>query len=370
MKIGILSMQKVVNYGSFLQAYGLREIIKDVTGEKEIVFIDIKKGYRLKSNKGFNLYIKRIRGVIKAIFKGLLFEKIKDTKYLNTLSEQFDKHFFPILGIDKPCFGDDIFDCVVIGSDEVFHCCQNAEWGFTTQLLGNIENTKDVVSYAASFGTTTYNQINKNGIKNAVVESLSKLKYISVRDFNSFNNIELLLNKKPSINLDPVLLFDFSKEIERSSDFFSDDDFLIVYSYTGRITDKKEIDSIKKIARDKKLKIYTIFCRYKWADKVIFPESPFQMLKIFRMAKYVISDTFHGSIFSIITHSKFCTLIRKTNQEKMESMLSMLGLSDRAIYNSSDIENVLEHDIDFKKVDLIREKEYQKSFEYLSRCFE
>ena len=50
MKIGILSMQKVINYGSFLQAYGLRKLIKSVYPEEEINFIDIIPGRKLDIN--------------------------------------------------------------------------------------------------------------------------------------------------------------------------------------------------------------------------------------------------------------------------------------------------------------------------------
>lgn len=371
MKLGILSMQKVINYGSFLQAYSLKKIIKEVSGEDDIFFVDIEKGKTLQCNKGINLCLKRIRVFIKIIIKGLLLETIKDKKYINKLKNQFENNFFSLLGIND---NDDVknkyFDCVVIGSDEVFHCCQNADWGFTSQLLGNVHNTKRVVSYAASFGTTTYEQIKKNGIEKDVVESLSKLKYISVRDQQSFKNIKKLLDRKAFIHFDPVLLSNLSKEIEKSPDFIDENDFLIIYSYTGRIVDKKEISAIKKFSKEKKLKIYTIFCRYNWADKTIIPDSPFQILKIFRMAKYVISDTFHGSIFSIITHSNFCTLIRKSNKEKIESMLSMLELGDKAVYDPKDIKSCLEKDVNYEKVDVIRTEHLKNTCDYLKKCFD
>lgn len=360
MKISILSMQKVINYGSFMQAYALYSIIKDVTGENSC-FIDIESGKKIIQYTK----IDKIKSILKSITKGLFFEKIKDKKYLNILKQQFEQSFFKMLDLRNE-YNDNNYDYCVIGSDEVFHCCQNSTWGFTKQLYGNVKNASNVISYAGSFGATTMDLIKKYRLEDEIVESLKKLKAISVRDNNSYKIIkELLPYSNIYQHLDPVLLYDFSQKMQESSEICPTDDYLVVYSYTGRINNKKEIKSIKQFAKKHNLKIYTIFCRYNWADKTVIPDSPFQLLRWFSKANYVISDTFHGTIFSIITHKKFCTLVRQSNFEKLSSLLEVFNLKDRMIFDASDIENKIDNEIDYEYVDEVRKKELEKTRNYL-----
>ena len=362
MRIGIISMQKVVNYGSFMQAYALRQLIKEATGE-EAKFIDIEKGRALDFVKKEDTK-SRVRRLLNIIFSGKIIEKMKDKIYSKKLYEQFSTKFYDLLNLTEE---DNYvkYDNVVIGSDEVFHCCQNTPWGFTTQLYGNVKNAKNVFSYAASFGATTLNQIKENNLDSDIKQYLERMHSISVRDNNSKYIIENLLNKTPEEHLDPVLLWNFTQELNNTNTTGLKRDYLLVYSYIGRINDKNDIKEILKFAKDRNLEIVTIFCRYNWADKCIFPETPFQVLKYYQDAKYVITDTFHGSIFSIIQHKQFCTLVRKTNKEKLESLFKKFNLEDRIVTKAYQIFGIIDKTIDYKKVDLIREQERKRAIKYL-----
>ena len=361
-KIGILSMQKIINYGSFLQAYGLHKLIKSVYPEEEINFIDIIPGRKLDINNISKS--QKIKNIITAGKQGLFFEKIEDKIFMKKLGNQFETKFFPLLDLDSEN-NSKRYSTVVIGSDEVFHCCQNAAWGFSTQLLGDVKNTDNVFSYAGSFGATTYDDILKAGIIDEVKNALSNLSSISVRDENSKKIIHKILNKEAEIHLDPVLISDFDDEIKATEDFIANERFMVVYSYAGRINNHREIENIKNFAKKNNLKIYTVFCRYKWADKTIIPTTPFHLLKIFQQAEYVVSDTFHGSIFSIISHKRFCTLVRESNKEKMKSLLKMLKLDERAVYSPEMILKILDKKIDYDAVDNIRNNELKKSLKFL-----
>ncbi len=363
-KVGILSMQKVINYGSFLQAYGLKKLIKTICSEEEINFIDIIPGRKLEINNISKC--QKLKNILSVTKKGQFFEKIKDKTFMKKLRNQFENDFFPLLNLDA-ANNSKHYSTVVIGSDEVFHCCQNASWGFSTQLLGDVKNTDNVFSYAASFGATTYDDILRAGILEETKNALSNLSVVSVRDNNSKYIIEKIIDKESEIHLDPVLISDFEDEIKSANDFHSDKKFMIVYSYAGRINNQKEIKNIKSFAKKNNLKIYTIFCRYKWANKVIIPETPFQLLKIFRQADYVVSDTFHGSIFSIISHRKFCTLIRASNKEKMTSLLERFDLLSHAVFDSDELECKLTQNIDYVAIDNIRELERKRSLDYLKK---
>lgn len=337
-KVGILSMQRVINYGSFLQAYALKQLLLQ-NGADEVYFIDIEKGRELPGFEYSKNQSKwhKLKRLLQIIFTGLLFQKIRDKKFTKSLKKSIED-CFPILELDKPAPKE--FDLVVIGSDEVFNCCQRAPWGYTLQLYGRVLNAKKVVSYAGSFGHTRYEQLVQLGIDKEIGETLKTMSAISVRDQNSYDIVEKLTGIKAEMHLDPVLIYGYEKEIaERKVNY--PEKYMVVYSYQGRINDKREIKEIVSFAKEQKLKLISIFCRYDWCDEAIIPETPFDVLGWFKGAEYVVTDTFHGTIFSIITGRKFVTLVRKTgrvtNGEKISSLLRQLGLEERCVGKDKDV---------------------------------
>lgn len=331
-KVGILSMQRVINYGSFLQAYALKQLLLQ-NGADEVYFIDIEKGRELPGFEYSKSQSKwhKLKRLLQIIFTGLLFQKIRDRKFTKKLKKSIED-CFPILELDKPAPKE--FDLVVIGSDEVFNCCQRAPWGYTLQLYGRVLNAKKVISYAGSFGHTRYEQLVQLGIDKEIGETMKTMAAISVRDQNSYDIVEKLTGIKAEMHLDPVLIYGYEKEItERKINY--PEKYMVVYSYQGRIKDKKEIKEITSFAKEHKLKLISIFCRYDWCDEAIIPETPFDVLGWFKGAEYVVTDTFHGTIFSIITGRKFVTLVRKTgrvtNGEKISSLLRQLRLEERCV---------------------------------------
>ena len=336
--VGILSMQRVINYGSFLQAYALKQLLLQ-NGADEVYFIDIEKGRELPGFEYSKNQSKwhKFKRFLQIIFTGLLFQKIRDRKFTKGLKKSIED-CFPILELDKPAPKE--FDLVVIGSDEVFNCCQPAPWGYTLQLYGKVLNAKKVVSYAGSFGHTRYEQLVQLGIDKEIGETMKTMAAISVRDQNSYDIVEKLTGIKAEMHLDPVLIYGYEKEIaERKVNY--PEKYMVVYSYQGRINDKKEIKEIVSFAKEQKLKLISIFCRYDWCDEAIIPETPFDVLGWFKGAEYVVTDTFHGTIFSIITGRKFVTLVRKTgrvtNGEKISSLLRQLGLEERCVGKDKDV---------------------------------
>ena len=365
MRIGILTMHRVVNYGSFLQAFALKQLVKEIVHDDDckIEFIDIRKGVPLYKNS----IIKKFGIYCSYIISGKFLEKVRQREFSKGLCKQFERDFYPMLGkISSPDSQE--YDIVIIGSDEVFNCCQNSTWGFTTQLYGDVQHVKKIFSYAGSFGTTTLDELHKFDLENEILNSLNALSSISVRDKNSKTIIETLTNRQALMHFDPVLIYGYKKEIANLSDFKSDEDFIVVYSYNGRIKSNAEISAVKEFAKNHKSKIYTIFCCYSWADRTIVPETPMYVLKIFQKAKYIITDTFHGTIFSIITHKKFCVFSRNTNIEKLTSLLEPLNLTHHIVDspdNISRMEMVVTQSIDYEEIESILTNERIRSKEFL-----
>jgi hypothetical protein len=349
-------MQRVINYGSFLQAYALKKLLLN-HGVEKVFFLDIKNGKKIIKDDP----IKKIVRWVNVIIKGELISKLKNKKHYKLLKKQFEENFFPVLGINGVT--DKSFDLAIIGSDEVFHCLQNTPWGFTTQLYGDIPEAQEVITYAASFGNTNYEMLIENNLVDDIKKHLQRIKAISVRDKNSETIIQKILSKKPVRHLDPVLISTFDDEIARCE--IKIENYIVIYSYPGSIALKNEVNEIISFSREKKKKIISIYSYYSWADEIFFPDEPFEFLALIKNADYIISDTFHGSIFSIIFNKQFCTLIRPYNENKIVSLFDDLGLSDLAIYNPHDIREKLIKNIDYNETNFILEKERLKTSEYL-----
>lgn len=363
MKIGIMSMQRIINYGSYLQAYGLKTTLENMG--HDVNYIDYHVRMPLLSE---NNIIEETN-----YFKRLLKKKNKILLIKYKLFQRKFKTFFPIIGIDNSKYVYDASECdvLVIGSDEVFNCCQNNRLvGYTTDLFGKNCMAKKIISYAASFGNTTIEQLYKFKKNEEIGRLLSKFDSISVRDKNSFHIIEKLLSTKANINIDPVLLYDFKDDKKFLNITNVKKRYIILYAYSFRMT-KDECDIIKNFARNNNLKIITIG-GVQTIGKFVSC-SPFEVLSYFENAEYIITDTFHGTIFSIITHSNFTTLIRPSennsygNEEKLSYLLTSLSLISRAQYTITDLEKEYSSIVDYNNCDKILKTERKNAWNYLKK---
>ena len=355
-KVGIMSMQRIANYGSFLQAYALKQLIEEL-GHK-VEFVDYHVGAPvIAENADSN--------------QAPLTHKLSFIRY----KQSFAKKYMPLLGITDEMNYNPSLDGLVIGSDEVFNCIQkNSNVGYSTELFGKDNRADRLITYAASFGNTTLEKLEKYQKAGEVGNLLKEFDAISVRDANSGSIVEQLTGEKPVYNLDPVLTYDYMNCCDRIPQIEATEKYLILYAYAGRISND-EAEWIAEYAKKKNLKVYTIGGIQKCADCFI-DCSPFEVLAYFRNAEEVITDTFHGSIFSVITHRPFTTLIRKSvgnsygNEEKLSDLLKRLGLANRMTTKIEDAENINEKAIDYAKVDERLKAHREVAKEYLRKNLE
>lgn len=355
MKIAILSMQRVKNFGSVLQAYSLAQMIEKITGVKP-EFLDIDDTKTIPCNI---LVHDNDDYKVKADFPPGIFQKIKRriNRRLTKLNDlKIQKFADKILNLNNNV--EAYYDCVVIGSDEVF----NLTSGIRLQLFGNVKQTRNVISYAASCGSAIYEDIPKEFL-GEVKSALKNFKAMSVRDFGTKEFIGKLYDGKIEMNLDPVLMGELYDRKHKRTLIRK---YVLIYAYGDRIRTKEEIDAIKAFAKLHKLKTVAIGGMQFWCDFNI-PLSPFRVLDYFYYADYIVTDTFHGTIFSVINHKKFVTIVRKTNTNKIESLLSDLHLESRAVYNMQDIEQAIINEIDYKSIDKYLIKKRTEAQEYLRR---
>lgn len=349
MEVGLLSMQRVANYGSFWQAYCLKKMITDIA-TCNLDFIDIIPG----ESKTITVYRKSFSFAKMKRIPYYLFQRKK--------GRMFSDFQFQVLMCRQDRNYRNDYDAIIIGSDEVFNFVQNSPWGFSSQLYGNIDNS-NVNSYAACFGNTTLDAIRKENRQNDIVTGLNNLKHISVRDENSCNIVEALTGKRPEIHLDPVIVGELPKELPD----LKDDKYILVYSYDFRMSDEDVIVQTRALAKEYGYKIISAGFYQDWVDKNVLPD-PYELLSYFKHAEYVVTDTFHGTIFSARMHKKFATVIRKQNQQKLGDLLKRIGMDNRQYLKGDSLINVIKEDIDYEQFEMMRSEERGRSVTYIGKC--
>ena len=230
------------------------------------------------------------------------------------------------------------------------------------QLFGDMDNN-NINTYAASFGNTKKEDVENSKYLNEIKNSLKKIKRISVRDANSFGIIHNLIETDISLHLDPVLVGDipYPEAVSQKKEY------ILVYAYDFRLQNKELIREIKLLAREEKLQIISVGFYQEWADKNIIPD-PYNMLSIFSNAKYIITDTFHGTIFSVRYHKQFAVVVQKENSMKLQDLIERIGIRSAQYTGEASLKSILLGQLDYEKIDNELQMKKEESLQYLDKC--
>lgn len=318
MKVGIMTWYFGANYGAKAQAYALMNVIESF-GIKSYLINYRAKGH-MALNVKMNLNVKQKKRhpilCLRCLLRCGKFEKTNNiyrkTKKLQDVSE------IDALGLD----------CIVFGSDAIFNVRHKS---FEEVYMGvGIENTAKI-SYAPSceFLEVDYQ------LSDACIRSLKQFKALSVRDRNTQQIIENNTGYQPVRVLDPTFLYNF----EDVTSNWREKDYLLVYCFSAW---DEYAAQIKEFAKANNLKIIAIGRYCNWADESYDAASFAEWICSFRNAKYVITDSFHGTVFSIKNHKELILCSRDDKREKIRSILQDAGI-ERDFYTGEEtIQHYLE----------------------------
>ena len=353
-KIGIVTHYGVHNHGAQLQLFALIKILKEngyeanaLQFEKDYRYMsfDAKNKYSI-SLKSIPFYIKYLlsKGLKKTLFninKKIIFDNFRDNN--NILGEPYTE------------FNNDL---IIIGSDEVF----SVETGLTDAFWGNNSLCKNIISYAGSFGPTTIEEIQEKKLEEYLMTSIKNFSSIAVRDKNSKKIIETFSDKNATLTCDPVILYGYKNEIGIQRRKINEE-YILLYSYDNNMNSSEDIELVRTVAKELNLPVYSIGFYHKWCDKNINAD-PIELLGYFKNAEYIITDTFHGTVLSLITESNFATKLRG-NSNKLYNLLSEYGLEKRIFTSIEECKNILLQDVKYEDVNKILENNRNNSKNYL-----
>ena len=344
MKIGILTYYGVHNHGAVLQANALKTVL--LNKGHECGFLEFERSYSNISHEQANKYRLGL-GSIPFYVKYLKQKGVGNIWYnfrkKRTLSG-FRKNYIPMIGNYKDFNG----DLVLIGSDEVF----SLEIGVNPQLYGNGLKAKHVASYAGCFGPTTIKEINDQHQEKMIATGLKNMDAVSVRDMNSMTTVKDVSGIEATLVCDPVILYGYEKEMQEFKPKYKD--YILIYSYDKNMNDAKEYEPIKAYAKKHGFTVYSIGYHHRWCKCI--DASPIELLGWIKNANLVVTDTFHGSVMSIICNTSMVVKLRG-NQNKLRFLLSEYGMLDRIIEDFSKLEEIADMTVDFELVNsLIQER--------------
>lgn len=343
-KICIVTVYNSENCGSFLQAYALK---------KKIESLGYDVYFYKRNTKGTSLSLcETLKFVLKKILKGNFVAGINQLKK-HIFFKQNSKQFRTI---DKNSTEFNNISCFVIGSDTIWNFDNKSFYNNRKVYTGELFPKKKI-TYAASAGNTNINTFTDN---KDIIKSLNKLDCISVRDDYTKKIIDKVLNKDVEIVVDPTLLLtkeDFIK-IENNH---NDKDFILIYFF-GKIPEKTKNDIIS-LSKKYNKKIFSFGESLSWCDKSII-YNPYDLLYYFHNADFIITNTFHGTIFSIIYEKKFADY--GLGKKKVEDLLEKFELKKQLV-TKDNLYNLYNDNIDYKRVKRTIKKYSELSTEYLIR---
>lgn len=359
-------MQKVNNFGSLLQSYVLKKMLEKLGNTVE--FLDIRKiddDYRLLGNyrKKYQTESEK-RGILGKISK--IDRYAVNRMMIKRKSIMQDKVFETFRTHDLQIYKKTPhYDLCVIGSDEVFNCMGSGAWGFTSQLFGNVSEADKVITYAACCGSTKYGDVPAKVVQR-IRKSFENISAFSTRDQNTHAFVSRLTDQEITDHLDPALIYDFKDEMEGAALPKLPKHYCVVYSYYNRIHVKEEIEAIQSFCRRHNLTPVAIGAPQFWISKYVVC-SPFQCLKVFENADFVITDTFHGTIFAAKYSPKYAVFTRDSNRNKLSDLIEKIGAKDHLLEDIGDLESKFTVCNDRTVLQPILEKEKDRTIAYLRK---
>ncbi|PRD46853.1 polysaccharide pyruvyl transferase family protein [Sphingobacterium haloxyli] len=371
MKIGIITFHRAVNYGAVLQAFALKKYLE--TCGHTVEFVDYWPAYRaemydLYRSHEFKENVSMLRKAYR-LAKLLLVLPQKRIRY-----DRFNRFIDRELGVKGGQGLADVsqleqgYDCLVYGSDQIWRRHRLKSFtGYDSFYWGEFFTTRAIkkVAYAASMGVLDIDRSEEAQIDGW----LQNFDHISIRERALFNKLKAINTSKMDLVLDPVFLLGSTAWLEiASSDQIVTEDFILFYHL---LYSPEAVDLVKTLAQKYKLKVIEInggVKPLKSPNRYYQTAGPREFITLVSKAKYVVSTSFHGIVFSLVFKKRFFALSMGNNADRVKDLLAILKLSDRYLLNIHDHETI--NDIDYGEVQKLLDAEIQKSKGFLETALE
>lgn len=350
MKIGILTLPLHTNYGGILQAYALYKVISSM-------------GHKVSLIDGKMYEISSLREKISVyLWKVLTFLRLREGKHPQLQMQDLMSEIIPFIDNNIPNIisPSDIksttFDAIIVGSDQIWR----GEYSPLLPYFLDFASKWNIkrIAYSASFGVTDWNIPDKQLI--ICKELVKKFDLVTVREKEGLEICRNKLDCESQWTIDPTMLLHTESYISLIKDVSSKaKDKILTYV----LDDNKEVKKIiNSISSSMNKEVFNLSLPSKNNINV----SVETWLRSFYDCDYVITDSFHGTVFSILLNKPFCVYINKERgSSRFETLLEFTGLLSRVISSQDDLPSLSEK-IDWNRVNNKIEEERKRCLELFS----
>lgn len=359
MKVANITMHAINNYGSVLQALATEKLFQELGCE--VITIDyIKETAQLNSICNI---LKYGGPSLKLKCKQLVFYLFFNDKKKLVVFEKFRKKYLHLTS-DKYMSDNDLYknppiaDVYCTGSDQTWNVEYQGGIPYA-YFLDFVPQGKRKIAFSASFGIESIQDKYKNEVK----ELLKKYYAISVREATGVKIVNELGLEATQV-LDPTLVVERKFWDSLASKRLIEDDYLFIY----QLNSNKQFENYaNKYAHKKALHIVYMKGRKckSYNDAIYYQNpSPEDFLSLIKYAKFVITDSFHATVFCLMLHTNFIDIFPQLYSTRLKSILKLTNLESRKLvdYNSFD---QFDKPINFDKTDLIIEQERKVTMSFL-----
>lgn len=340
--IYILTVYDSPNYGSYLQALSLKTILEKYD---KVAFLDIHHQSVLKQS-----LVKICGHIYRRRFAGISFE-IKKYKTFKALKKKM-----PIVDM-KNAESDSIY---VFGSDEIWNV-NRSKFLNSPEFFGIGLKSGYKIAYAPTINTVKTEDMKTH---TQLLDGISKFDFISVRDDHSKNVLLDLIDNNITVVTDPTFIFGIDNFKKMQTLPQIKDKYVMIYTYTRMFKNDEQINAVISACHKRGYKIISVGKYFKWCDLSVAAD-PFEFLGYVNNAECVITDTFHGTVFSILYRKNF---VEVNPAQKIKNMLSDFGLNNCVISNVTEIESIIDKKTDYSVADIKQAEKVEKSLKYLDNA--
>lgn len=375
-KVGLVAVS-INNYGSLLQTYAMQKVLDNLNIENDIILFKsdpLKQLYRIVNVPFLTMKLKLCKRVVAtrfffpSIYRGSAlrdreFASFKD-KYCRFTEKTTSRK--ELLRIGKK------YRAFVLGSDQVWNPA-NLQMDFYT--MNFVPEEKMKIAYAPSFGVSV---IPPNQLKRTK-EYLKRIQYISVREIAGAQIVKELVDRNVPVVCDPTgLLTREQWDMIKGKKLYLKEKYIFCYFLGSNPQHREFANSIKKVTGYKIIALQHIdeFVKtdLKFGDLKPYSVGPEEFINLLSNAEIVLTDSFHGTMFSIYYHKNFYTFSRYAEGKKdstnsrIISILEMMNLTERKLNGTENAAECLAKAVNWTKVEEILQEFRKRSFNYLLKA--
>lgn len=316
-KAGIITLYyENYNFGGLLQAFALPKVLNDkfkIDAEQIKYSFYVEDTYTITQFKANNIVYKM--GIY-------FFTKITESK-IGTRKRKFKKFMEEIPHCEEVYNSQSISECLnkyqllICGGDQIWNICNGIK-NLNVFVLKFAPANLRKIAYAPSMAILEMNDEGKECMKQGLIE----FKAISVREKRSIDILKDLTDKTIKIVVDPVLLLEKNEWVQESKGSSIENKYILCYLINDSVIQRK---SVKKNAKKLDLKIVTFphilanavrKCDLFFGDIHDYTSGPREFLGLIQNAEFVVTDSFHACVFSMIFEKPFVVFERSKAGEQ------------------------------------------------------